>query len=370
MKSLVGIKLMKRPSAKNKHDDLRSCSLLDLSRRIAVFDDEDALKEFFRRKLFHTNKKSRLCIIELLDIFRIRAGRRTWRPSKAIETADMAYDITLDKFINLPTDNQKGIDRRRYWRAFIKHVENDFAKHPPKGHLDQKLRTTNALQKFITRHYFLSLQEAERRTSDFWSRYTWRIDDHSITLWMPKFLKGSERRRWLEKNIKDPDLSRSGERQRIQKIVGERLVNMAWVRLQDNVGSDPTDAIIDDISGGEAFAVSLAQYVADEKSGDIANQRRSIKKLGQSKLKQLVLRVFAEIEAGDNHDQQIAKEFGLSKATFSRFAGSRWRDADRIPDLWMNTAQVLASKPEFKEAAIEAGVWRDVEETLTKTNRN
>ena len=189
---------------------------------------------------------------------------------------------------------------------------------------------------------------------------------------MPKFFKGSERRKWLEKNIKDPDLSGLGERQRIQDIIRKRLVNMAFIPLQDNIGSDPTDTIIAEISGDGEFGVSLAQYVADEKSADIVNQRRSIRKLGKDKLKQLVLRVFEDIETGEYQDQLVAKEFGLSKSTFSRFAGSRWHETNRIPDLWMNTAQVLASKPEFKEAAIEADVWserrRDVDKIKSQLN--
>lgn len=362
---------MQKPSTSNKPSNLRSCSLLDLTRLIAAFDDETALEEFLDRKPFRTNDKPRLQFIELLEIFRIRAAGRTWRTSKAVETADMAYDLTIDKFINRPNDKRhKGINRRKYWEAFKKHVENSSAKKPPKGNLDQELRTATALQKFVTRHFYLSLLEAERRTSNFWSRYNWRINDHSVNLWMPKFFKGSERRKWLEKNIKDPDPSRLGERQRIQDIIRKRLVNMAFIPLQDNIGSDPTDTIIAEISGDGEFGVSLARYVADEKSADIVNQRRSIRKLGKDKLKQLVLRVFEDIETGEYQDQLVAKKFGLSKSTFSRFAGSKWHDSNRIPDLWMNTAQVLASKPEFKEAAIEAGIWSNVEETLIKSNHN
>jgi hypothetical protein len=187
---------------------------------------------------------------------------------------------------------------------------------------------------------------------------------------MPKFLVGSERRQWLDKNIKDPDPSRPAERQRIQSIIAKRLVNMAIVPFHDDIGWDPTQTIIDEISGDRKFDFSLARYVADEKCADIDNQRRSIKMLGKYKLSQLILRIFADIDAGDYQDHQVAKNFGLSKSTFSRFAGSRWHGSGTIPDLWMNTAQVLASKPEFKEAAIEAGVWDEVEETLAKADRN
>ena len=62
----------------------------------------------------------------------------------------------------------------------------------------------------------------------------------------------------------------------------------------------------------------------------------------------------------------MADSFGLSAATFSRFAGSRWRKASQgqVPDLWMNTAEMLASHAVFTEAAEEAGVLGQVEQLL------
>ena len=61
----------------------------------------------------------------------------------------------------------------------------------------------------------------------------------------------------------------------------------------------------------------------------------------------------------------LAKDFGLSKSTFSRFAGSRWLNSKKaIPDLWLNTAHVLSTYPVFQEVAKETGVWEQVEATI------
>ena len=84
----------------------------------------------------------------------------------------------------------------------------------------------------------------------------------------------------------------------------------------------------------------------------------------------MVQYVFNKIVEDDYHDIEVAKIFGLSKATFSRFAGSRWNvSKQHIPDLWLNTAQVLSIHPDFKEAALEAGVWKQVENTLSRIQK-
>ena len=84
----------------------------------------------------------------------------------------------------------------------------------------------------------------------------------------------------------------------------------------------------------------------------------------------MVQHIFEKIADDDYHDIAVARMFGLSKATFSRFAGSRWDASKRnIPDLWLNTAQVLSVHPDFKETALEAGVWKQVVLTLDKVRK-
>lgn len=254
----------------------------------------------------------------------------------------------------------------------MNHMEQEIVNNPPGSKLEEETHAAAILQRFVRRHFLLSLLEAKRSTNEFWSRYAWRIGKYSICVWLPKFLKGRDRRAWLEENVKNPDPTRLDEHERIQRFIGGRFANMAFVPLQDSLHEDPTDAIIDESLDRSQFGFSLARFVADEKSADIENQRRSIQNLGTDKLKQLVLRIFEDLDAGTFQDHRIAEDFGLSKSTFSRFAGSQWQasDTNKIPDLWLNTAQVLSTRPEFKEAAVEAGVWGEVEKALKKASRN
>ena len=378
---------MQKAPIEHNCNKLQTLSLLGLARLITADSSSAALEEFLLRPLFRTREKPRLRLHEYLEAFRIWASGRTYPHSKTFETADKAYDMTMDKFTNLPSASEfseqspqsvgrklkrSGPDCRYYWRAFLNHMEQEFANNPPGSKLEEETQAAAILQRFVRRHFLLSLLEAKRSTNEFWSRYTWRIGDYSICVWLPKFLKGRDRRAWLEEKVKDPDPTRLGERERIQRIIGGKFATMAYVPLQEGLHEDTTDAIIDESLDRSHFGFSLARFVADEKSADIENQRRSIKNLGAERLKQLVLRIFEDLDADTFQDHRIAEDFGLSKSTFSRFAGSQWQasDTDKIPDLWLNTAQVLSTRPEFKEAAVEAGVWGEVEKALKKASHN
>ena len=114
------------------------------------------------------------------------------------------------------------------------------------------------------------------------------------------------------------------------------------------------------------FGSSLAQVVAEEKTAHIDEQRQAIKNLGRKMLKDLILKIFESAEDGNITDAELARKFGLSKATYSRFAGSRWHKSKESspPDLWVNTAQVLAMDPDFKETVKAAGAWQQIQSVL------
>jgi len=220
------------------------------------------------------------------------------------------------------------------------------------------------MQGFVRRHFYLSRLEAERKNDHFWSRYYWNIKGHNICLWLPVSLKGRKRREWLEENIDDPDPSRDLERERIQGIINRRLIRESLVPINEMLDTPAREA--GSVSGqNTAFGSSLANVISEEKADKIKQQRRSIKALGRKRLKRLVLRIFEDLCYGEYNDGKVAKDFGLSKATFSRFAGSRWTKSGSVtPDLWLNTAQVLSTHKDFKRVAVESGVWEQVEATL------
>ena len=105
--------------------------------------------------------------------------------------------------------------------------------------------------------------------------------------------------------------------------------------------------------------------MANEKAENINKQRSAIRALGRERLMELIHRIFDGIGCEGHNDVTVARDFGLSKATLSRFAGSRWRDVKKaIPDLWLNTAHVLATNPVFREVVEQTGVWDQIKATL------
>jgi hypothetical protein len=54
------------------------------------------------------------------------------------------------------------------------------------------------LQGFVDRHIHLSILECKRSRDNGFSRYDWILNGHRITLYLPVYMNGAERRQWLE----------------------------------------------------------------------------------------------------------------------------------------------------------------------------
>ncbi|MBT3379368.1 MAG: hypothetical protein HN742_26450 [Lentisphaerae bacterium] len=343
--------------------------LLGLAQRIARHSDRQALHEFHNERTpFRRSHGSRMRFVEFLSLLRSVSARE--RPT---ELVDRAHDLTLDKFMRLPAESSArdagegergrlGIDCRRYFLAFSEAVNGN-----GKGdELWDELTAANVLQNFVSRHFRLSLYECLRSTDR--TRYVWRVNGSEVTVLMPRGIAGSQRRAWLQAHVPNPDLSRPGGRDRIQVIIDESLGTQSFHSLDADDGPLHLDGAcepaFDPWSGtSDVSMAGLAEAVANEKAANIDAQRTAIRALGPSKLRKLVLEIFAELSNGTYSGQTIAKRHGLSPPTFSRFAGlaaTSWKDTDangpRIPDLWANTAYVLTMDPVFMEVVDAMGL--------------
>lgn len=359
----------------------RNLSLVKLVEKIVGKSDRPALEEFHNhRTLFSYKERPPLLFIDYLKELRESTARRTWIAPNALEVADKAYDLTIDKFSNLPGIKKssqkakskgsqkmkhKGADCRLYFKAFLGGVVNSLKTNPPANEIEEESRAAMIMQGLVKRHFYLSLLEAKRSSNPFWSRYYWRVKRDTICVWLPVSLGGRERQKWLVKNIDKPNPRREGERERIQSIIDQKLVKERFVPLEKATGFSNEEELQYQSDSGETFGISLAEAVAEEKAENIGQQRPSIRALGEERLKHLVLRIFNDMSSDEYEDGKVARDFGLSKATFSRFAGSKWLSTESIiPDLWLNTAEVLSTHPTFKEVAISTGVWKQVQTIL------
>lgn len=352
-------------------------SLATLAERITRFGDRTALWELHdNRTPFRLRAGQSMAMVEYVATLRETAwALRLCGYDHAV--TDGAYDLTIDKFANLPPNGHSqasrvpaGPDCRHYYGAFL----DAFARWKRGNRIGSPILeecvAARILQRGVLKHFRLSCLEARRGANPARSRYVWRVNGGKICVWMPLSISGRKRGRWLEANVDNPCPGRPGERRRVQTVIDERLGVACQIPSNPDHRETHVHRPVDDPSAAlverECSVYGLARVVAEEKAATIDLQRPAVKALGRSRLKQLILRIFEGLGEGVYEEKRLAQAFGLSGATFSRFAGSRWRShlSGKIPDLWANTAQTLAGHRQFVEAAVEAGVWNEVQRIM------
>ena len=356
------------------HDAYHRMPALELVERIVSQADRQALRELHDcRTLFQLPNGPRLCLAPFLaELCRTAPAIRLARGEALV--MDVAYDLTVDKFVNLPRDEPNdeadrgtGSDCRHYYRAFLRRFAALRSEHTPRNHIQEEALVSQELQRLVVRHFRLSCLEARRRSTRSRSRYAWRVNGGVTYVWMPMHVGRRDRRKWLESRVDQPDPGRAGEKERVQRIVDVELGGTDETRFEppERIAASAVDHHdpLQDLIEREVEEHGLARVVAEEKSTALHRQRPALRALGAEGLRRLVVNVFSALDQGCYEEKAVAAEFGLSPATLSRFAGSRWRDASRRnpPDLWVNVAHTVARHPAFVEIAQEAGVWPAVQ---------
>jgi hypothetical protein len=358
----------------NKKVDYQELALVELVRRIADHSDGKALMEFHEnRPVFRLGNGGTMLLTTFLDSLRTSAQQMSWsNQKKLIDITNHAYDLTLDKFYNLPVPPSKsGVDCRHYFKAFVKKYDAAGSAESKESLLVAEARACATLQRLVMKHFWLSVKEARRELNSFWSRYRWEINGKSIYLMLPKSMEGVKRRVWLENHVPDPDPDHPGERRRVQEIIDNLLAGERFVSITEALDTQLTGQREPAEDYEYDLSLSLAANVAQEKVYNIKSQRPAIRALGARRLKTMILTIFEDLSTEDYSQQKIARRFGLSIATFSRFAGRDWTKKDTIefvPDLWSNTAKVIARNPVFKDFALKAGVFKTIGQVLATVN--
>ena len=321
-------------------------SLYDLLQMIVKDSDKNALKEFHDyRTIFSWNNTQTLRCVDLLNHLRETAVKT------GFSLADEAYYHCLDKFSHFP-DKENNIDCRLYFQASLNKLPRGLSQ------LDTEQKLAHILQNQLTTHFSLSCKDRLRSMGDF-SRYVWIVEGQKLTLMLPKNIVGSARKEWLETHVPDVDTRRPLEQQRVQAIIdnafegaGRETFSDEWLEHQADDTPLPWEY-------SERLNVEkLSTIVAEEKTSRIDEQRPAIKNLGIGELRKLVITAFENITNSESTDTAIATQFGLSKASYSRFAGKQW--STTMPDLWRNTAQVLVHHPVFCELIESSGLGKNV----------
>jgi len=280
------------------------------------------------------------------------------------EKLDLVYDRTLQKFSVLKSQTETVSIAGPYCNNQYLHLYNEIStriNQQIQSQIDEEIEVGRLFKKLVTKNIGYSWLEACRITERTFARYRWQVQGRHIELKRPSWMKGHVFRTWLERNIDLNHLDRRGIQEQINKTFGfGKHLDFDDLQERDTdvaVNPDPAEA-----EERAYLGKHLYERVADEKSGSIHEQRPAIRKLGREKVRQLVLRILDDYVEQGYKDIDIAKEFNLTKATFSRFAGRDWKKSGKdgsstvVPDLWLNIAKIINRDPHFSEAAIKLGI--------------
>jgi hypothetical protein len=373
---------------------LKKESTISLIRRIIEDSDTQALRVFHEtRTLFYSNEKwVRLAeFVRALRDSNIRGqGEDESKRLYLINVTDEAYDLTLAKFNNIPSKYRDeltssddtfdangftwGVDCRLYFKQLLKKIDKELSKKPIISETDIEDIIAKIAKRFVIRHFYISKRECERRDT-ISIRYAWEVKGRLIYLFYPSHLTAKQFRKWLEDNIKDVNPDAPHEKNRIQEIIDQkyprgRIVPDDDPEIAKELGKRDKNWL--ELKEGNQFLDGFRVHIAKEKSENLEELRPAIKILGKEGVYNLVNRIFTDMADEQYNLSEVARNFNLSKATLSRFAGSDWlKDADMeqlskadIPDLWINTARVLAGNPTLMEVVKYNGLADIIDDIL------
>ena len=351
-------------------------STLKLIERIAVKSDSKALNHLLSyRKLLKINKKR-----FLISDYLWHMKQSNFYPFVKVsdlekdlaEKIDSVYDRTLQKFSILRPAKNISDDEGPFCNKQYEYLYSYACESLQNvSSLDEEIFIEQLFQNSVIRHIKYSWKESCRLVNKEYNRYRWELTRGTIELKKPHHITGHKFRIWLEENIPDVDTKRSGEKERIQKIINDNYGNMGDISIEEygdrslllSTNENQENIITNNYIKGKFFNV-----IADEKANSVSDLRPSIASLGSKKVKELVMMILNSFADSEINDTAIFKKFGISKATYSRFAGSDWKknnvdgiEIKEVPDLWKNIAKVVNSDPHFFELVVSLGVNKTVE---------
>lgn len=348
-------------SASLRFTDYERHDLIALMQLI-VEGDPDALDELVSRRRPVMRHSRTISIPEWIEE---RANHQACQWVGGDEVPETARDLLYDRFTRLPVEPDGGIDCRYYYRGFLEHLQT--LPETEVGRTSQSLQRNNAvidrLTGYLHRHWRFCLREAWRRQQRMTVAHKFATATATLQLWVPASIPPRDRSDWISRNFGPLDRDIEGLRAKTQACINTWLDHTLREREQQLHASLQTD-----LFGGEntSFSIEhgwshhgLAHTVAQEKANAPQRLRASIAAMSPEHIAQLVTRIFEDLVGGCYHPSTIAREFGLHKSTLTRFAASHWQPGDEgpTPDLWLNTAQVLAHQPQFAAALEEAGLY-------------
>ncbi|MCC6694870.1 MAG: hypothetical protein IT365_04475 [Candidatus Hydrogenedentes bacterium] len=367
---------------------LRMLRASELAGCIAENADRTALDEFHSRRLFEVAGRGLMTFGEFIEVWRIETSKSMGTRHRTGDIIDRATQLVMDRWSRLPVETEASVspdhqeaeesaspptrklretDCSKTFAAVTKLVHEDFAAKPPDTEAELESREAALLQGLVFHQLGYCLKEARREEDLLTSRYRWPVNGSHVTVRFPKDFPGKQRRLWLEAHIGQFDPSDSREAGRIQAAIDAWFPKPGFVALHENLAGDiPAPPWEVDLPLGfrGVRSSSVQEFVADEKAAGIEVLPTAIRGLGVEGVRNLVLDVLNNLVSGEFTDAALSSRHGLSRATFSRFAGREWLKSNsnrvQVPHLYVNIAKIVARVPWLLEAAKSVGLWERV----------
>jgi hypothetical protein len=352
-------------------------STVDLIRLIVEEADATALEVFLEsRKLFHSKDRSSLLLPEYLLILRNRII-----PADDSEIADCAYDLTLAKYSNIPEGKEKAgrslvkfanVDCRFYYSAFLRKIARRIEQGKIRSQIQEEHEAGKVLQSMVYNNFLRSKRECGR-SNQLSTRYRWQVGGSNVYLRYPSYLTADEFRKWLEQQSGSFDPNNPHEKNLLQELADREFGKGEFVSFDDLEGQrvmGEVNETVEDSPEGYQFAENLGNAVAARKVKNIRRLRPGIRRIGKEKIEEMILQIFRDLSNDEYELSKVATRYGVSNATMSRFAGSKWferiagEETLAIPDLWRNTAKILAENTTFMEMVAVSGFAGKLKEVL------
>lgn len=357
---------------KNKYSILSTFELIE---KISIQKDTDALNHFISNRKLLFFGISRVLLPDYLQ----KLKTNNYYPYLRIshwethleEKLDSIYDRTLQKFSLLKnySNEKEGPHCDKQYESLLKQLNNYRTANPNHSELELEKEIEARFFRMVTRHLTYSWLEVCRITNRLYQRYPWELPNGTIELKKPRGIDGRDFTRWLKKNISNPDPTLKNEKYRIQKEIDDWFGHSSFIDFDSIESVKLGEYVYED---SEQYPEDLPTLVAVEKSANLNELRPSIRSLGEEKVKQFVKKILESILYDENNDISIAKEFGISKATFSRFAGRDWKNNNNgeVPELWKNIAKIFTSNPILVEEAISQGIKPMIDNILKSSQKS
>ena len=370
----------KRPSGLDRYARL---AVIVLLRLVIARGDTKALREVHdhRRIIWHNGEL--VSIAEYIYRLSETKAAREWSGRDPV-VLDLALDNTIDKFSNLPDSRAPGSGRscgsrgdgpdcRYYLRALVHRTQRISPKWYSMSRFEKDRAIARAFPSFAGRHFAWSCRDMYKRQHRLSTQFTIETENGKLTVYLPVEIPGAERAQWIRDHVGEVDPSRPCERERVQEIIDRTVARRRIVSLsvlEEEVGQFVAfeGRLPWSLEHGLS-AKGLIETVALEKAANADRLRPALHTLPPARVLGLVETILTAMGNGRYHPARIAREFGLSKSCMTRFAGPNWLDGGNqaLPDLFRNTAWVLARSPVFLAAADEAGVLPGVLEAIGRS---